>query len=196
MATDIIVDETNIKDVIKALKELLNDVDNISNETLREIATKGETYLNARYVSRFKDPNITDISTNTKKDQNGYILEAIGKDVVFEEFGTGDEGASHPHPNKSAYGFLNDYNSGSEIKNVSDYDENSYIYDDLKEFGITSGKFWRYSKDGSVIYYTQGVPAGKEMWDTRNYLLKNEIANIGKKKGREIREKFARSIKR
>ena len=195
MAADIEVNETNIKDVIKALQDLLNNIDKIADDTLQEIVKKGETYLEARYVTRFKDPNITDISTNWRKDSDGYVLEATGKDVVYEEFGTGDEGASHPHPNKSAYD-LNDYNSGSQIRDVSDYDENSYMYDDLREFGITSGKFWIYSKDGSTLYYTQGVPAGKEMWDTRNYLLKTAIPEIGKRKGKEIREKFEKSIKK
>lgn len=195
MAANVIVDETNIKDVIKALRELLNDVDKIANDTLQEIGKKGETYLDARYVTRFKDPNITDISTDSRKYHDGYVLEARGKDVIYEEFGTGDEGASHPHPNKSAYD-LNDYNSGPQIKNVSDYDENSYIYDDLKDFGITSGHFWIYSKDGSTIHYTQGVPAGREMWDTRNYLIKEVIPEVGKRKGREIREKFEKSIKK
>lgn len=195
MATDVIIDETNIKDVIKALQELLSNVDKIADETMQEIAKKGETYLDARYVTRFKDPNITDISTDYRKSQGGYVLEAKGRDVIYEEFGTGDEGASHPHPNKSAYA-LNDYNSGSQIRDVSDYDENSYIYDDLRDFGITSGKFWIYSKDGSTLYYTQGVPAGREMWDTRNYLIKQAIPEIGKRKGREIREKFEKSIKR
>ena len=195
MATDVIVDETNIKDVIKALQELLSNIDKIADETMQEIAKKGETYLDARYVTRFKDPNITDISTDYRKSQGGYVLEAKGRDVIYEEFGTGDEGASHPHPNKSAYA-LNDYNSGPQIKDVSDYDENSYIYDDLRDFGITSGKFWIYSKDGSTLHYTQGVPAGREMWDTRNYLIKQAIPEIGKRKGREIREKFEKSIKR
>ena len=148
MAADIEVNETNIKDVIKALQDLLNNIDKIADDTLQEIVKKGETYLEARYVTRFKDPNITDISTNWRKDSDGYVLEATGKDVVYEEF------------------------------------------------GITSGKFWIYSKDGSTLYYTQGVPAGKEMWDTRNYLLKTAIPEIGKRKGKEIREKFEKSIKK
>lgn len=194
MATEIVVDETNVKDVIKALQDMLDNVDKIANDSLREIVEKGETYLDAQYATRYKDPNITDISTSWRKDSQYYVLESKGKDVVYEEFGTGDKGASNPHPVKSNYN-LNDYNSGEYIRNVSDYDENSYVYDDLQEIGITSGKFWRYSKDGT-LYYTQGVPSGQEMWSTRNYLIKSVIPEIGKKKGRELCEKFANSIKK
>lgn len=194
MSVRINVDETNVKDVIKALQNMLNDVNKISDSALKEIASKGEMYLDAQYVSRFKDPNITDISTSFRKTSDGYALASKGKDVVYEEFGTGDEGASHPHPVKSNYN-LNDYNSGEYIRNVSDYDENSYVYDDLQEIGIKSGKFWRYSKNG-ILYYTQGVPAGQEMWRTRNELIKSIIPDVGKKKGRELCEKFANSIKK
>lgn len=194
MAIKVDVDETNVKNVITALQNMLNDVDKISDSVLKEIVSKGEMFLDLQYASRPKDPNITDISTSWKKISNGYALESKGKDVVYEEFGTGDEGASHPHPAKSNYN-LNDYNSGEYIRNVSDYDENSYVYDDLQAMGIKSGKFWRYYKN-DTLYYTQGVPSGQEMWKTRNELIKSIIPDIGKKKGRELCEKFANSIKK
>ena len=82
------------------------------------------------------------------------------------------------------------------IDDVDDYDENSYIKDDLNEMGITSGKFWIYSKDSSdTLYYTQGVPAGKEMWNTRNYLLSKKTKEIIKKGAKNINENIIASIK-
>lgn len=198
MATDIVIDETNIKNVIKALKDMLKDVDDEVEKTMVEIVKKGESYLDAQYTTRLKDPNITDISTSWSKKDNEYELKASGKDVVYEEFGTGDRGEESPHSEKSIfeekYG-LKKYNSGQYIRNVSDYDENSYTYDDLQEFGINSGKFWRYNKNG-ILYYTQGVPAGQEMWDTRNYLIKNVIPEVSKKRGEYICEKFKRAIEK
>lgn len=194
MAIRIDVDETNVKDVIKALQDMLANVDKISDSVLKEIVSKGDAYLDAQYISRFKDPNITDISTSWRKTSDGYALEAKGKDVVYEEFGTGDLGEQNPHPVKSNYN-LNDYNSGPYIRDVSEYEEGSYGYEDLQAMDITSGKFWIYSKNGT-LYYTQGVPAGQEMWNTRNELIKSIIPDIGKKKGRELCEKFANSIKK
>lgn len=196
MATNIEIDETDINNVIKAFQELLNNIDKEVGSTLEEIVSKGETYLDAQYVSRVKDPNITDITTTYNKKGDIYELVAKGKDVIYEEFGTGDRGEQNPHPVKSKYK-LNDYNSGQYIRNVSDYDENSYVYDDLQEFGIVSGKFWRYKKNmGDTLYYTQGVPAGQEMWDTRNYLINKVIPKVIKKRGHEISEKFANTVKK
>ena len=195
MATEIvIVDETNIKGIINALKDLYRDIDEESNKMLEEIVSKGEKYLNKQYATRIKDPNIDDISTSWNKKGNEYELRASGKDVIYEEFGTGDEGVSHPHPNKSEYN-LNDYNSGSYIRDVSSVEKGTYTYEDLQEIGITSGKFWQYEKNGTV-YYTQGVPAGQEMWDTRNYLIKEVIPEVAKKRGKIINDKLKNSIKK
>ena len=196
MATNIEVDETDIKNIIKAFQDIVNNIDKEMNDTLKEIVTKGETYLDAQYVSRLKDPNISDISTSWKNKGDIFELISSGKDVIYEEFGTGDRGEESPHPVKDKYN-LNAYNSGPYIRNVNDYDENSYIYDDLQEMGIVSGKFWRYKKPGNdTLYYTQGVPAGQEMWDTRNYLINNVIPKVISKRGHELSENFKNSIKK
>lgn len=194
MSVNVDVDESNIKDVIKALKDMRDNIDRDIDKTMIEIIKRGHVYLNTQYNTRVRDPNITDINTSWDKNGNVYEIKSIGKDVIYEEFGTGDEGEHDPHPVKSNYD-LNDYNSGQYIKNVSDYDENSYTYDDLMEFGISSGKFWRYNKDG-ILHYTQGVPSGREMWDTRNFLIDNVIPRIAKKRSEDLCDKFKRAIEK
>jgi len=186
------IDETNVKSVINAFEDMLNNLDSFIDDAMKEIVSKGNTFLDAQYVSRVKDPNITDISTDWRKNDNEYVIEATGKDVIYEEFGTGDRGEESPHPNKSKYD-LNDYNSGTFIMSVEDIG-NQDLLDLLKSEGITSGKYWKYHKNGQT-YLTQGVPAGQEMWDTRNYLIKEVIPKIGKKRGKELCEKFEKSIK-
>lgn len=193
MSTQIEIDLFDTKGLTEALEWLYNNIDKQAEEMIQELAKNGETFLASRYIGRFKDANISDISTSTNKISNGYEIKAQGKDVVYEEFGTGDEGESHSHPEKSRYN-LNDYNSGPYIRNVSDVPEDSYTGEDLQQIGITSGKFWRYNKDG-VVHYTQGVPAGQEMWDTRNYII-NEIPNVVKKRGKIINDNIIRSIER
>ena len=193
MSTQIEIDLFDTKGLTEALEWLYNNIDKQAEEMIQELAKNGETFLASRYIGRFKDANISDISTSTNKISNGYEIKAQGKDVVYEEFGTGDEGESHSHPEKSRYN-LNDYNSGPYIRNVSDVPEDSYTGEDLQQIGITSGKFWRYNKDG-VVHYTQGVPAGQEMWDTRNYII-NEMPNVVKKRGKIINDNIIRSIER
>ena len=194
MSVSVEVNEGNIKDVIKALKEIRDNIDRDIDKTMVEIVKRGQIYLNNQYSTRVRDPNIENISTSWNKNGNEYEIRSSGKDVIYEEFGTGDRGEQEPHPVKSNYN-LNDYNSGQYIRNVSDYDENSYTYDDLQEFGISSGKFWRYNKNG-ILYYTQGVPSGKEMWDTRNFLIDNVIPKLAKKRSEDICDKFKRAIEK
>lgn len=194
MDRSVVIDENNVKDVIHAFENILANLEKTVEKTNKKIIEESQEYLNKQYSTRIKDENITDISTKYEKIENGYKLIAEGKDVLYEEFGTGDRGQQKPHPEKSRYN-LNDYNSGQYIKNVSDYDENSYTYDDLQAFGITSGKFWRYKK-GDTLYYTQGVPSGQEMWDTRNHIIKEIIPKATKELGVDILDQFERAIKK
>lgn len=195
MKTQITIDISDLKGLIKGLENLRDNISTETDKMLKEIAESGKKYLDRQYSGMNKDPNIEDISTKIEGSKNSYNLIAYGKDVVYEEFGTGDEGEKHQHPMKSKYS-LNAYNSGTKIRNVDDYDKNSYIKDDLEEIGINSGKFWIYSKDGSdTLYYTQGVPSGQEMWNTRNYLLSKKTKDTIKKGAKKINENIIASIK-
>lgn len=194
MSTQVEIDVFNLKGTIDGLKWLYNNIDDEIGKMLKDIADTGEDYLKKEYSSKSFDPNIKDISTTTRNTKNTAEIIASGKDVLYEEFGTGDEGQSNPHPVKSKYN-LNDYNSGEYIRNVSDIPEDSYTMEDLKAIGITSGNFWRY-KDGDILRYTQGVPSGQEMWNTRNYLLDGKIMDIVNERGKIINENITKSIKK
>lgn len=193
MNRNVVIDESNIQDVINAFKSIYNDIDKYVEKTDEKIIQESKKYLDKQYSSRFKDPNITDISTEYEKIDDGYKLIVKGKDVIYEEFGTGDRGEDDPHPDKSKYN-LNDYNSGYFIMSVEDIG-NQDLLDFLKEEGITSGKYWSYRKNGER-HFTQGVPSGKEMWNTRNEMIKNIIPKATKELGVELLDKFENTIKK
>ena len=193
MNRNVVIDESNIQDAINAFKSIYDDIDKYVEKTDEKIIQESKKYLDKQYSSRFKDPNITDISTEYEKMDNGYKLIAKGKDVIYEEFGTGDRGEDDPHPDKSKYN-LNDYNSGYFIMSVEDIG-NQDLLDFLKEEGITSGKYWSYRKNGER-HFTQGVPSGKEMWNTRNEMIKNIIPRATKELGVELLDKFENTIKK
>ena len=193
MNRNVVIDESNIQDVINAFKSIYNDIDKYVEKTDEKIIQESKKYLDKQYSNRFKDPNITDISTEYEKIDDGYKLIAKGKDVIYEEFGTGDRGEDDPHPDKSKYN-LNDYNSGYFIMSVEDIG-NQDLLDFLKEEGITSGKYWSYRKNGER-HFTQGVPSGKEMWNTRNEMIKNIIPKAKKELGVELLDKFENAIKK
>ena len=172
---------SDLSSFINNLTELSQNVKNLPNDICKEASNSGIVYLSDLYASRTPDPNIIDIQTSLVTTKNGYKIVASGKDVVYEEFGTGDEGANDGHPWKGQTNFkLNSYNSGETIREAN---ESSALH------GITSGKYWTYKKEGSnEVQYTQGVPAGKELFNTSNY-LHEEIKKISKKKVSDVLSK-------
>jgi len=184
----------NVDSVISSLEKLEKNLDWITQSLISDILQEGVEYAKKQYGAREYDPNIEDINVDyTTKDMSGELY-AYGKDVVYEEFGTGDRGEQKPHPVKSKYN-LKKYNSGPTIRNVSDIPKYSLAREDLDTIGISSGKYWTYEKNGTV-YYTQGVPSGQEMWKTRVYLLNNSIRKKVAKKGKELNDYIIASIKK
>ena len=175
------VDTKEIGRMINSLNTLSSNINKLKTEIPKEIAEEGLKYLNSLYASKSKDNDTDDIHTSIDKTANGYSIISQGKDVLYEEFGTGDEGARHPHKDKSKYG-LKDYNSGPTIRPVNSNNPA------LKAHGITSGKYWTYEKDGE-IKYTQGIPAGMQMFDTSNYLRSGVIKTIMKEKASDVLSK-------
>ena len=186
----------NVQNVINALEELQRDYEKLPKLIAKDLADIGKDYLNEQYASSPNrlDANIdfSSITISTEEHDKGYKLIATSPDILYEEFGTGDRGEQSPHPEKSKYP-LNPYNSGPMIRDVNDVIKGSYTDEDLKAIGITSGKFWYYEKDG-MGHYTQGIPAGKEMFNTRNYLMKNRD-KITRKRVDEVNGKFINAVK-
>ena len=175
------VDTKEIDRMINSLNTLSSNINKLKTEIPKEIAEEGLKYLNSLYASKPIDNDTDDINTSIDKTPTGYAIISQGEDVLYEEFGTGDEGARHPHKDKSKYG-LKDYNSGPTIRPVNSNNPA------LKAHGITSGKYWTYEKDGE-LKYTQGIPAGMQMFDTSNYLRSGVIKTIMKEKASDVLSK-------
>ena len=173
------LDIKQIGDLIKSLNALSKTLEKMPNELVNELGALGLDKLNEKYSQRKQDENITDISTSIKPSENRCDILSQGKDVIYEEFGTGDEGSKDGHPWKWQMPVkLNPYNSGKYIRNANE---------SSAQHGITDGKYWTYKKDGD-IKYTQGVPSGKEMFETSNY-LKETIPDVLKKKASDVLSK-------
>lgn len=169
---------SSVNSLISRLESLKKDINNLGDNVAKELVERGKDYLKAEYSQGF-DENIQDIgNVSISKTTKGYNLISQGKDLIYEEFGTGDEGQSSPHPEKSVFN-LNDYNSGATIRPADSYSASH---------GITSGKYWTYTKDGEEWIYTQGIPAGKQMYNTSNYMRK-ELSKIAKKKVSDVLSK-------
>ena len=218
-----ITDKKQINNLIDGLERLQAYIMEADEKIFNDIGRKGTNYLDRQYKSSpnrlSSDIDLSDISITGKKSGDTYVISIKGKDIVYEEFGTGDEGQKHQHPVKSKYP-LNAYNSGGTITNVKEI-YNPAVLKVLSSHGINSGNFWFYPKGAEPVHYhippldietkqkranaliehsdkyniTQGVRAGKEVWNTRNYLLSNKagIRDTIKKVGDDI-DKIINSI--
>lgn len=104
----------------------------------------------------------------------GYIIVVEGPQVIYDEFGTGTEGASNPHPARGNYN-LEPYNSGFYIKTSKD-----------------GKKYWIYYSDDIDRYVTShGVPAGCFIYNSLNDVAYNLSSNILFEKGVEMTKNIA-----
>lgn len=156
----------NTNSIDKAIVELISlqkKVDDLPNKITEEIAKDAVNFLNEQYnnTSYYKDspekPTITYEST-----QHGHVIIGRGEEILYDEFGTGEIGktsASGEFLNYRNKFPLKDYNSGEHIK-ISKYGRH----------------YWYYNGN-----YTEGIPAGKQFFNTRNYILKEGIEKAKKK---------------
>ena len=130
-------------------------------ERLCDSGYKYASVLNAAAPSSGLEKSTVEQSVDGKQGQ----VYLSGPNSVYDEFGTGEEGMNNPHPLHDEYG-LNPYNSGPKI-----------FYNQF------AGRYqWFYPPMAGMPYftpsgYTSGIPAGKQMYYTLNYLrsIKNDI---------------------
>ena len=105
----------SIKETIKKLKEFQKEIGKADEEIVKQLSDFGLEEIQKNYASTpFKDGNedVGFFKTGSPKKMN---IGVTGSQVLYNEFGTGTEGASNPHPEKGEYG-LNAYNSGKTIR--------------------------------------------------------------------------------
>lgn len=162
--------EASIKDAINRVKTLQNNIEVANEQIVERLIDAGEqhaAYYNTLMTSAVgkNDARVISEKTLSGLKSKGSIA-LVGTDAVYYEFGTGEEGLHNPHPIKENFG-LKPYNSGPTIKVNK------------------SGQHYWYVPKGNYIPsqyvrengYTQGVPAGKQMYMTAQHLraIKNKI---------------------
>lgn len=105
------------------------------------------------------------------QEENGrYRVGVTGDEVIYDEFGTGQEGYDNPHPDKSRYAIpLDPYMSGPVVKShINDEGRHYWFYDNV---------------------YTEGVPSGHFIYDATMNVADYEAAKIAKKVIKDIKKK-------
>ena len=155
---------------IEEVKKLLNEMDKglqeASKKATEDMVNLCEKQISMNYsASPYTDGN-DDVSIFKEERKKKKIVGVRGSQVLYREFGTGTEGINAPHPMKRELN-LRGYNSGSTIKVNSKNGELFWIYKD---------------KSGQPVY-TQGIPAGKEVYNAAIILKGKKISIIKKRVG-------------
>lgn len=158
--------EASIKDAIHRVETLADNI-NVANELIVEqLIDKGEKQANL-YHATVANYGINDTHIDSEMSLNGNSSKGsvlmTGPSSVYLEFGTGEEGAADGHPLKWQTNVpLNGYNSGPFVsKHINKSGRHYWI--------IPKGK---YSPNSYVKAngYTEGIPAGKVMYNTAQYM--------------------------
>ena len=160
----------SIENTIEILKMIQNNMDNLASDIIEEAVKDSVDHLDKLYNERTLDekPNVSYSKTN-----NGWKITAVGQDVLYEEFGTGEVGKDSANNDaefnteRQTYG-LKDYNTGEFVKNHIN----------------KNGRHYWFHKGPGMMFdngYTEGIPAGKQVFNTRKYLIESAIPNAEKK---------------
>lgn len=154
--------EEFLSNISKKMQEastgIIEDLANIALDEIQSNYSKAEYGQAGEYMDFLKT------GSDTEK-----TVSMAGPQAWYSEFGTGTKGQMQPHPLKDKFG-LNPYNSGPTIRPASE--KVSMITD------IPVGElYWTYKADNGQVYYTQGVPAQKQVYDA-GQTVKDKIPEI------------------
>ena len=164
--------DQGIVDTIHRLEFLKDNIIVGNYNVVRALVKKGEELANKYNASAPQSTQSSEKQASVKGvvldgGRKGYVA-LIGDSAVYDEFGTGEEGAANPHPLKGNYN-LNPYNSGPVVS--------THINPE------TGRHFWYYNGD-----VTEGIPSGKQMYNTakdlraeKNTIIKTEMENALKR---------------
>lgn len=161
-----------IKDLIKTLRYVsITLKEETCKEIVETLCSEGADMASniAAYMPRSGLTESTVKQNDGEQTQSGFkgSFSLVGPEAIYEEFGTGEEGADNPHPMKNNFG-LNAYNSGPFVStHINPYNNRHYWF--YKPMGGQP-----YFKDSG---YTEGIPAGMPMYQGLTH-IKNKKEEV------------------
>lgn len=153
--------KTNIIDNLSFISDSLQDAAQQIVKQLCEDGGQRATLLNAAAPSSNAERSV--VMAPYEGYQGSILLTGAG--AVYDEFGTGEQGSADPHPTKDLYG-LNPYNSGPMVSRLINVNGRHYWF-------APHNSPQRMYPNG----YTEGIPSGKQMYNTLQYVreIKHDI---------------------
>lgn len=175
--------DKSINELINKLKVFNDTLEDLDNDIVNELCEIGQSKIKEHYANtKYKDGNNKYTIEKQVVGNKGKVF-ARGTQVLYNEFGTGEEGLASPHPLKGNFSGLKPYNSGRRIRLNKDEFSNAT----MNGIGVNE-KFWTYKNDMGFIVYTQGIPAGLQVYNTYLYLDKHKGEIVEKVIGDAIRK--------
>lgn len=170
----------------KGLNELLKKVNNLKEELdkknaqiVNQLADYALSEIQTNFSSTdYKDGN-EDVSFFKRGSGNKMSVGTMGSQVLYDEFGTGTAGANDGHEMKGDFP-LKPYNSGRTIRTNKNDTSNATAN------GIpVGGLYWTYKDKNGQKKYTQGIPAGKQVFNAsialqnkKKQIIKQEVSDV------------------
>ena len=167
---------------IEKLKNLKKEVTGIAIlPIIKKLVDEGEKVANDYTIGAPQSgEDASRIITKVYKSELSGYVALVGPNAIYDEFGTGEEGAADPHPLKGNFD-LNPYNSGYFVsRQVDDKGLHYWIYKPM------SGNSY-FDVDG-IKGKTHGIPSGKMI-----YYASTHVRNI---KDQIIRDELNATVKK
>lgn len=158
MSNDVTISSEKLDKFLNNIDKNLSDA---SDKVINDLANLALSEMEENYAKAEFVPG-EELSFNKVNTENGKKVYMSGKQAAYSEFGTGTHGALHPHPIKSDFP-LNQYNSGETIRPAKKMIDGERTTNGMP---IPIGAlYWTYQAEDGNVYYTQGIPAQKEVYD-------------------------------
>lgn len=166
------LDTKEIAKMINKLDMWAKQINKATQGSIDELAELGKSVAESNYGSNgYQATSDMDFAVVDEGEYRKKVYMG-GLQAIYEEFGTGTIGERSPHENKVGKG-LNAYNSGQTIRAASEYIE--------AKTGIPQGElYWTYMDESGKRIYTQGIPAGKEIYEGRK-AVESELSKVVQK---------------
>lgn len=170
----------SIQELLQKTQKIKSNLEKASNNIVEKLSDYTYQEIQKNISSTpYKDAS-DDVGAFNVGSKKKRIVGMMGKQAIYDEFGTGTIGENSPHENRKKIkgGKLNWYNTGVTIR------ENSNPDSKASEAGIpTNGLYWTYNHGGKKIY-TQGIPAGKQVFNAsismnkkKKEIIKQEVSD-------------------
>lgn len=161
--------DADIDNLLKELEYVNDSIEVASEDILKRLVYEGgakAVELNSQAPQTGPEKSTVRLSVSKNKGE----IALTGPNAVYDEFGTGELGADNGHPLKGNFG-LNPYNSGPFVSTHINSNGRHYWFNP----NMWSADAMYFKPNG----YTEGTPAGMQMYRTTNYILdiKDNIIN-------------------